>query len=84
MNERSIDSGESAELRYLKFTIIKSSLMQMGRIDVLTLSTFSCLKDIITDGMTKLSSLVENEVVFNNDSSKKIFLKDHLTIFFYK
>jgi hypothetical protein len=49
VNERSMDSGESAELRYLKFAIIKSSLMQMGRIGALTLSTFSCLKEIITD-----------------------------------
>jgi hypothetical protein len=58
-----MDSGESAELRCLRFATIKSSLMEMGRIGVLTSSTFSCLKEIITDGMKKLSSLIENEVV---------------------
>jgi SWIM zinc finger len=63
VNERSMDSGESAELRCLRFATIKSSLMEMGRIGALTSSTFSCLKEIITDGMTKLSSLVENEVL---------------------
>jgi hypothetical protein len=58
-----MDSGESVELWCLRFATIKSSLMEIGRIDALTSSTFCCLKEIITDRMTKLSSLVENEVI---------------------
>jgi SWIM zinc finger len=54
INERSMEKGGTIELQTMRFAAIKSELMELGKMGVVSLDHFEYLKSLIAEGKEKL------------------------------
>ncbi|XP_078177445.1 protein FAR1-RELATED SEQUENCE 5-like, partial [Carex rostrata] len=61
INERSMDSGESAELLTLRKASLKSDWMELTDLGATSAEAFICMKEIIASGKQKLLSVLDKQ-----------------------
>jgi hypothetical protein len=61
IGERSMDRGGSSEVKSARFAAIKSELMELSEMGIMSLEAFTYLKNLISEGKKKLISMVIEE-----------------------